>query len=101
MQLDEHVRASTERWKSKPVFHADTDQGPETWERRLKGNGQVTPILQAAHVATYLLDPVYASCVYRLECCHGVSRSKRACTAAIQTGSSKGLLAALWRLQIP
>jgi hypothetical protein len=24
-------------------------------------NGQVTPILQAAHVAAYLLDPAYAT----------------------------------------
>jgi hypothetical protein len=34
---------------------------PETWERRLKGNGQVKTILQAAHVAAYLLDPAYAT----------------------------------------
>jgi hypothetical protein len=61
MQLDEHVRASTESWKSKPAFQADAEQVLETWERRLKGNGQVTPILQAAHVAAYLLDPAYAT----------------------------------------
>jgi hypothetical protein len=58
MQLHEHVRASTERWKSNPP-----DQVLETWEQRLKGNGQVTRILQAAHVAAYkyLVDPAYAT----------------------------------------
>jgi hypothetical protein len=61
MQLDEHMRASTERWKSKPALKADADRVLETWERRLEGNGQVTPILQAAHVAAYLLDPMYAT----------------------------------------
>jgi hypothetical protein len=61
MQLDEHVRASTERWKSKHAFQADADQVLETWEQCLKGNGQVMPILQAAHVAAYLLDPAYAT----------------------------------------
>jgi hypothetical protein len=59
MQLDEHERASTERWKGKPALQADTDQVPETWDRRLKGNGQVTHILQAAHVAAYLFDPAH------------------------------------------
>jgi hypothetical protein len=61
MQLDEHVRASTERWKSKPALKADADKVLKTWERRVKGDGRVTPILQAEHVAAYLLDPMFAT----------------------------------------
>jgi hypothetical protein len=49
--------------KSKPALKADADQVLEAWERRLQGNGQVTPmaILQAAQVAACFLDPVYAT----------------------------------------
>jgi hypothetical protein len=43
------------------LLSRQTDQVPEPWERRLKGVGQVTPILQAAHVAAFLLDPAYAT----------------------------------------
>ena len=60
MQLDAHVRASTQRWQGKPDLAEDADQVLKTWERRVTGDGQVTPLLQAAHVAAYLLDPMYA-----------------------------------------
>ena len=60
MQLDTHVRASTDRWQSEPDPAEYADQVLKAWERRVKGDGQVTPILQAAHVAAYLLDPMYA-----------------------------------------
>ena len=59
MQLDAHVRASTDRWQSEPDLAEYADQVLKTWERRVKGDGQVTPILQAAHVAAYLLDPMF------------------------------------------
>ena len=59
-QLDPHVRASTDRWQSEPDLAEYADQVLKTWERRVKGYGQVTPILQAAHVAAYLLDPMFA-----------------------------------------
>lgn len=60
MRLDAHVRASTERWHCEPDLAEDADQVLKTWERRVTGDGQVTPILQAAHAAAYLLDPMYA-----------------------------------------
>ena len=60
MQLDAHVRASTERWRREPDRAEEAGQVLSTWERRVTGDGQVTPILQAAHAAAYLLDPMYA-----------------------------------------
>ena len=60
MQLDAHVRVSTDRWKSEHDLAEYADQVLKTWVRRVKGDGQVTPILQAAHVAAYLLDPMFA-----------------------------------------
>ena len=44
----------------KCIYGEYADQVLKTWEQRVKGNGQVTPIFQAAHVAAHLLDPMYA-----------------------------------------
>ena len=54
------MRASTDRWQSELELAEYTDEVLKTWERRIKGDGHVTPLLQAAHVAVYLIDPMYA-----------------------------------------
>jgi hypothetical protein len=64
MQLDQHVRASVEQWRSIPRIAGSCDTVLKTWERRL-GNCNSTgctvqPLLQPPHIAAYLLDPLYA-----------------------------------------
>ena len=54
------MRASTGRWQSELELAEYTDEVLKTWERRIKGDGHVTPFFQAAHVVVYLLDHMYA-----------------------------------------
>jgi hypothetical protein len=60
MELEKHVRKSMEMWMAKPELETECDATIRTWERRLNDSGGVQRILQPAHVATFLLDPLYA-----------------------------------------
>jgi hypothetical protein len=50
------------KWKEIPELANSCDIALRTWERRLsnKHSSTVQPLLQAPHIAAYLLDPLYA-----------------------------------------
>jgi hypothetical protein len=65
MQLDKHVRTSVKNFEEEFDFMDDCKTMLKTWERRLEdkaGDRKVQPLLNASHIAAYLLDPLHAVC---------------------------------------
>jgi hypothetical protein len=60
MMLDKHIRQSMEVWSEQPSLESECNISASTWERRLNGTGILQALLQPAHVAAFLLDPLYA-----------------------------------------
>jgi hypothetical protein len=70
VQLDRHVRSSLQQWEAAEPELADSCEiALRTWERRLenKHSSAVQPLLQPAHVAAFMLDPLYADAVSEKE----------------------------------
>jgi hypothetical protein len=68
--LNRHVRSSLQNWEAADPELADSYEiALRTWERRLEKqhSSAVLPLLQSAHVAAYMLDPLYADAVREKE----------------------------------
>jgi hypothetical protein len=48
-----------EVWSKEPSLESESNASVTTWERRLNGTCNVQALLQPAHVAAFLLDPLY------------------------------------------
>jgi hypothetical protein len=65
-QLGRHARSSLQQWEAaKPELADSCKIVLRTWERRLEKqhSSAVQPLLQPAHVAAYMLDPLCADAV--------------------------------------
>jgi hypothetical protein len=56
--LDDHGRKSMDLWREQPNLCSERDVKLGTWGRRLNGSGNVQCLLQPAHVAAFLIDPL-------------------------------------------
>jgi hypothetical protein len=65
MQLDKHVCTSVKEFEEEFDFMDDCQTMLKSWERRLDDKAvdrKVQPLLNASHIAAYLLDPLHAVC---------------------------------------